>query len=134
MHRVIIEHLSGSLAGRVEVYPSARFEAIRLGRDPACEVRFDPLQDDRVSRNHASIEWTEVEGGFSATLTDLLSSNGTLLNGRRILAPAVLADGDRVQLGSGGPELVVRFELRPEVADSPITAAMPRVEMSVGPH
>jgi pSer/pThr/pTyr-binding forkhead associated (FHA) protein len=126
MDRVIIEHLSGSLAGRVEVYPCARFDAIRLGRDPACEVRFDPLRDDRVSRHHASIEWAEVEGGFAATLTDLPSSNGTLLNGRQVQAPAALADGDRIQLGSNGPELRIRFERRPALRDSPVTASMPR--------
>lgn len=128
MDRVIIEHLSGSRAGRVEVYPCARFDAIRLGRDPACEVQFDPLQDDRVSRHHASIEWAEVEGGFAATLTDLLSSNGTLLNGRRVQAPAALADGDRIQLGGGGPELRIRFERRPAVVDNPVTASIPRYE------
>jgi len=126
--RVIIEHLSGSLAGRVEVYPCARFDTIRLGRDPACEVRFDPLQDDRVSRHHASIEWADVEGGFAATLIDLLSSNGTLLNGRRVRGPTLLAHGDRVQLGSQGPELVIRFERRPAPTESPVTASMPRYE------
>lgn len=127
MDRVIIEHLSGSLQGRVEVYPCARFDAIRLGRDGACEVRFDPLRDDCVSRHHASIEWAEVEGGFAATLTDLLSSNGTLVNGRPIQAPTALADGDRIQLGRRGPELRIRFERRAALPDNPVTASMPAI-------
>lgn len=127
MDRVIIEHLSGSRTGAIEIYPCARYEAIRLGRDPACEVRFDPLQDDQVSRNHASIEWVEVEGGFSATLTDLLSSNGTLLNGRTVRAPTPILDGDQLQLGGGGPVLRVRFEAQPAIADNPVTATIPRL-------
>ncbi len=133
MDRVIIVHLSGSRSGAIEIYPCARYDMIRLGRDPACEVRFDPLLDDWVSRNHASIEWAEVEGGFSATLTDLLSSNGTLLNGRRIRGPSPIVSGDRIQLGRHGPELQIRFEAQAELPDNPVTATMPRLDSDF-PH
>lgn len=125
MDRVIIEHLSGSLAGSTEFYPCVRFDSLRLGRDPACEVYFDPLQDDRVSRHHASIEWAEVEGGFAASVTDLPSSNGTLLNGRRVRATTALVDGDQIQLGANGPELRIRFERRPTLCENPVTTSMP---------
>ncbi len=51
--------------------------AIVLGRDPDCDL---PLQDERASWQHASIE---IANGLPL-LTDLGSSNGTYLDGRRI--------------------------------------------------
>lgn len=53
------------------------------------------LTDPAVSRLHAQIR--EAHGHF--TLSDLDSSSGTLLNGRRIRVPQVLQNGDRITLG-----------------------------------
>jgi DNA-binding winged helix-turn-helix (wHTH) protein len=55
-----------------------------------------PLGEGRVSRRHARI--LVVEG--RATLEDLGSRHGTLLNGRRIDGPVALRSGDRIGVGS----------------------------------
>ena len=73
---------------------------IAIGRDPQNDVTLD---DRRVSRRHAEIRLRL--GRY--TLYDLQSTNGTLVNGRRI-AEVVLSDEDRITIG--GAELVVRLE------------------------
>jgi ABC transport system ATP-binding/permease protein len=74
----------------------------RLGRDPEMEVAIE-AQAAVVSRRHAEIQ--RRDGQF--VLVDLGSFNGTLLNEQRITTPTPLYDGDRIQLGMGGP--VLRF-------------------------
>jgi DNA-binding winged helix-turn-helix (wHTH) protein len=54
------------------------------------------IDDDTVSRRHARIR---VENE-RAVLEDLDSRNGTFVGEKRIAAPAVLRDGDRIRLGS----------------------------------
>jgi pSer/pThr/pTyr-binding forkhead associated (FHA) protein len=49
----------------------------------------------RVSREHTRIE----RQGRRVMLVDLGSTNGTFLNGERVLAPARLRDGDSVSIG-----------------------------------
>lgn len=65
--------------------------AVVLGRAPDCGLRFDR---DGVSRHHARFE-PLLEGW---RVTDLGSTNGTLLNGRRIGAEP-LRDGDELCCG-----------------------------------
>ena len=77
-------------------------DSMLLGRDPSSGVPMDAAAAV-VSRRHAEIQ--RHDGEF--TLVDLASFNGTLLNGGRIAAPAPLRDGDRIQLGVGGP--ILRF-------------------------
>jgi hypothetical protein len=62
-----------------------------LGRSSACQIVF---ADDTVSRRHAELRL--VEGRWM--LRDLGSSNGTWVNGRRVLEAEVTA-GDEVHLG-----------------------------------
>lgn len=54
------------------------------------------LADDRVSSSHARIDVY----GDSAVLTDVGSTNGTLVNDVMIQAPVVLRPGDTIQVGS----------------------------------
>ncbi len=54
------------------------------------------LGDDRVSSSHARID-VEMD---AATLTDVGSTNGTLVNDVLIQAPVVLRPGDTVQVGN----------------------------------
>ncbi|GAC1700707.1 MAG: DUF3662 and FHA domain-containing protein [Candidatus Limnocylindrales bacterium] len=75
-------------------------ETITIGRDPQNAVTID---DRRVSRRHAEIRLRL--GRY--TLYDLQSTNGTLVNGRRI-AEVVLSDEDRIMIGNA--ELIVRLE------------------------
>lgn len=54
------------------------------------------LSDDSASRRHAEIR---PDNG-SWLLVDLHSSNGTYLNGQRILGPTLLKHGDQIRVGS----------------------------------
>ena len=70
-----------------------------IGRDPGCGVWID---DTEVSRRHARI----LVDSRGAQLEDLGSKNGTHCNDHRVESPRLLADGDRITLGSA--TLVVR--------------------------
>jgi DNA-binding winged helix-turn-helix (wHTH) protein len=63
------------------------------GRDGDCAVMVDA---STVSRRHARI--VVVSG--RATVEDLESTNGTLVNGKRIAGPTQLGPGDELALGS----------------------------------
>lgn len=66
-----------------------------IGRD-SCQVTI-ALADRRLSRCHASVQYVEGQGFY---LTDLGSSNGSLVNGELIQRATLLKDGDRIRLGS----------------------------------
>src|SRR2546425_9726416 len=99
---VRLTHLSGSLQGTSSMSPKA---VIRIGRGAACDVRFDPQVDTRVSAYHAEIRFSD--GHY--VIVDVGSSNGTLLNGKMIKQHR-LRSGDKLRFGAqGGPE--VRFDI-----------------------
>ncbi len=54
------------------------------------------LSDDSASRRHAQIK--PLNGAW--ILTDLNSSNGTYLNGQRVVRPTALKHGDQIKVGS----------------------------------
>jgi serine/threonine protein kinase len=64
---------------------------ISLGRGPGNTF---PLESTQVSRQHAIIEFV----GDQALLTDLNSTNGTLVNQQRVTT-ALLREGDTIQMG-----------------------------------
>jgi pSer/pThr/pTyr-binding forkhead associated (FHA) protein len=66
---------------------------VRIGREPGLEL---VIADDFVSTNHARI--VPAPGG--PRLEDLDSTNGTLLNGRRVDAAVTLSAGDEVEVGT----------------------------------
>lgn len=66
---------------------------VSLGRSSACEIS---LNDTECSRRHALIN---PQAGGEFWIVDLGSTNGTHVNGRRLLRPTQLADGDRILLG-----------------------------------
>ncbi|MFF1451350.1 FHA domain-containing protein [Streptomyces sp. NPDC058274] len=65
---------------------------LRIGRDPASGLR---LNHETVSRVHAELR---RQGGLWV-LRDLGSTNGTTVNGRRVIGAAVVRDGDQVSFG-----------------------------------
>jgi class 3 adenylate cyclase len=67
--------------------------ALVVGRLPSCDL---PLTGAEVSRRHCSFEL--VQG--LVVLTDLGSTNGTFVDGRRILGPVTLRDGAEVRIGT----------------------------------
>lgn len=128
MDRIIVRFLSGGRQGHAEVYPVARFESLYLGRDPGCDVRVHAEQDAMVSRSHAVVEWIDDElHGRRYLLTDLLSSNGTYLNGLRVKGTVTLASGDHVRLGANGPEFVFELE-RAELEAHPVITQSVRID------
>ncbi|MFJ8942137.1 FHA domain-containing protein [Streptomyces sp. NPDC102395] len=66
--------------------------ALRIGRDPGNGLR---LHHDSVSRAHAELR---RQGGIWV-LRDLGSTNGTTVNGRRVIGAAVVREGDMVAFG-----------------------------------
>ena len=73
-----------------------------LGRSKDNNVVFT---SPKVSRRHALVH---AQGGSEFSLVDLGSSNGTHLNGRRVIQPVVLKPGDIIQIGE--QSLVFRLE------------------------
>ncbi|MER5992907.1 MULTISPECIES: DUF1707 and FHA domain-containing protein [Streptomyces] len=65
---------------------------LRIGRDPGCGLR---LTHETVSRVHAELRH---QGGMWV-LRDLGSTNGTTVNGRRVIGAAVVREGDQVGFG-----------------------------------
>ncbi len=63
-----------------------------IGRDKHCRIK---IEDPVISRQHAHIT---VSGG-RVLLTDLMSTNGTYVNDRRVTCDTVLHGGDRVRIG-----------------------------------
>ena len=111
--RVALRHLSASKANRVEEFPFKDFKELIIGRDPSCNVKFDPDQDDLISRRHAKI-LIEKEEPPEFSISDLGSRNGTFVNKQRIFGPVKLSPGDVVQLGAGGPEF--QFDVDPPIS------------------
>jgi diguanylate cyclase (GGDEF)-like protein len=77
-----------------------------LGRSPDNTLQ---ISDITVSRQHASIS---IDDAGVIRLHDQGSTNGTIVNGRRIHAfrPIDLADGDRIQLGTSLVLKLVRLD------------------------
>ena len=75
-----------------------------IGRSARCDV---VLEDDEVSRLHAQVVLT----AGVATIEDLHSANGTVLNQVEVAGPTVVRTGDL--LGIGGSVLTIRPPLGP---------------------
>jgi len=67
-------------------------EVTLFGRDVTSDI---VLGDTEVSRQHARI--THTAGGY--VVEDLGSTNGTFINGERLMAPRVLNPGDLIGFG-----------------------------------
>lgn len=65
---------------------------LRIGRDPASGLR---ISHETVSRVHAELR---QQGGLWV-LRDLGSTNGTTVNGRRVVGAAVVREGDQIGFG-----------------------------------
>jgi DNA-binding NtrC family response regulator len=83
--------LDGAHAGASFEIDGSRAGAFLVGQGETCDVRF---ADPRVSRRHAAFDLE----GRSLRLTDLGSTNGTLVNGAQIVE-ALLRGGEVVRIG-----------------------------------
>lgn len=88
------------------------------------------LAKGNVSKRHCRIEW--ADGRFIVTDED--STNGTYVNRRRITAPTIVREGDRIYVG----DFVLRVETTPSTDGSlevpPLTPVPVPVLAQVLPH
>ncbi|MFO0556649.1 MAG: FHA domain-containing protein [Polyangiales bacterium] len=98
----------GAHAGRQFTFNQER---VKLGRQPTCDVAFDPNVDLDASGNHCEIR--RENGQY--LIVDLQSRNGTFVNGTRISSQP-LRSGDLVECGRGGP----RFRVEIQGASAPV--------------
>lgn len=101
--------------GRELILPSGRY---RIGRDPSSDVRLD---DEKVSRNHASL-WVEEAG---VAVEDHASRNGVRVNDERVYRRTALRSGDIVEIGGERFELIEDDPAEREPLAVP-TQSMPR--------
>lgn len=109
---------SGPRTGEVITVENGPFT---LGRDPRCNLQFDPQQELMVSGRHARLTALPDDGW---ELVDT-SSNGTFVNGTRVQRTR-LRSGDIIELGPGGPHL--RFEAEALAASSAPDPVPSRIE------
>jgi serine phosphatase RsbU (regulator of sigma subunit) len=105
-----LAHSAGDDLRRVEIGPAG----LTIGRQPPCDLI---LALPEISRKHCRVE---VQDGV-AVLTDLGSTNGTFVDGARIVGTTRLGNGSRLMLGS----VPLRYERRDrrEVAEEAELAA-----------
>jgi pSer/pThr/pTyr-binding forkhead associated (FHA) protein len=80
-------------------YPLAGGRLNVIGREPTVDI---PIPSERISRRHCQLEATP-DGVY--VLTDLGSSNGTLVNQDKIQGRKVLLGGEYIQIG----DVLLRF-------------------------
>ncbi len=106
---------------------------VRLGRGSDNDIVFDPHEDRLVSTTHLELR---VGEGLSLVVEDLGSTNGTWLDGNRIEGTEVVAPGQRIELGQGGPRLLAWLgaptDAGPADADVPAGDGVEAVEAAVG--
>jgi len=109
---VILEAVSGPIAGRrIEVRSGT---ILRIGRTAKSDYALS--EDSYLSGQHFAIE----NDGNEARARDLGSSNGTFVNGERVVSENVLRQGD--SLTAGGSTFTIHIE-----ANAASTEPSPRV-------
>ncbi len=97
--------------------PGATFslegDQLVIGRDSASAIA---INDAEVSRKHARLTF---QGG-KYVIEDLGSTNGTFVNGQRLVSPVVLKSGDVISLGE---QIVLMYEvLTPDAGETVLSA------------
>jgi S1-C subfamily serine protease len=108
--RIVLRVLTGAKTGHVARYDGKRLSRLRIGRHPASDFQFDPTKDRDVSGRHAEI--VGASNGTRFTIRDVGSTNGTWVNGDRLEAEHVLADGDVIAFGAAGPRIEFHVDRR----------------------
>ncbi len=101
-------HIEGPLKGQIVELADT---VIKIGRHPSCQLKY-PADLAIISREHAVI----TREGNRFKITDH-SSNGTIVNGRRI-TEIFLKDGDVITVSEGGPKV----SFLTQITDKPLYA------------
>ena len=88
-----VAYLEAEIEGQRRRFPLTSEGVCRIGRSDRNDI---VLIDDLASRNHAMLQ-RSGEGLYY--ISDLGSSNGTLVNGARIPVPVILRHGSRITIG-----------------------------------
>ena len=102
---VMLEHTIGSRYHHVGELQKIVADQVEIGRDPACEVRFDE-NFETVSRRHATI----MREGNHWKFVPLSQTNSSFINGQIVHSEWYLQDGDEIQCAVNGPKLVFRTD------------------------
>jgi len=106
-----LEMLSGSTPGKI--FPIEKDE-IAVGREPTCDI---VINDTEVSRKHLRLFWSEP--GY--ILEDLGSTNGVLINNKKLISPQGLHGGEKITLGGN---VVLEYIVTPISLDETIVSQM----------
>jgi ABC-2 type transport system ATP-binding protein len=113
------------LAGQLQGNRIPAGAQLVVGRElGAADVILD--RDSGVSRRHAA--FSPAGGGL--TIQDMGSTNGTLVNGRRLTGTAALQTGDRVQIG----DTVIEVQLPGDRVVEPAAAPAGAPAQAAGEH
>lgn len=104
--RIILRHLRGGET-KIDEFPADTLVELIFGRDPSCQIHYSD-RDESVGRRHARLTVSQRDP-LQVTLADLASRNGTFVNGQRVRGDVHLKPGDKIQLGTGGPQF--QFDL-----------------------
>lgn len=105
MAEIKLQIIEGPNAGREMDVEGAAV----IGRDPGSAALV--VEDPEVSRRHASL----IPEGQSVNVEDLGSTNGTFVNGERLVGARVLVPGDRLRVGTTVLEVAVVTALHSRV-------------------
>ncbi|MBE9034115.1 PrsW family glutamic-type intramembrane protease [aff. Roholtiella sp. LEGE 12411] len=103
---------NGAASGSESRYSLPPSKEMVIGRDPSCQVVLDAMMHRMVSRRHAVVRplSSSPDSKFSWLVCDLNSANGTYLNGQRLYGCQELHSGDRISLGTDGPQFVFEYD------------------------
>jgi hypothetical protein len=94
-----------------------------IGRHSGCDLT---IADSRLSRDHVRIEWLRDK----FVISDAGSSNGTTLNGEKLVEPVGLKDKDALNLG-GGIDMIIEIEgAEPDKPAEPEPSVTPDADIS----
>lgn len=128
MTKLVISCIRGGRDGQRWEFDQDR---VTIGRKRQNDLQLDATNDRKASGNHAELR-REPHGFF---LVDLMSTNGTFVNERRVQGEVELSDGDQVEFGKDGPILHFRMIGAHEAAPEPKTvlADLPGVPVIQAP-
>jgi len=120
------------LVGQTGTLTGARWvlegEEVLIGRGADCDI---VVADRQVSRHHAKVR--RAMAGF--VVEDLGSKNGTHLNGRQLKGPAILQDGDVIQVALAAKLVYVGAEATQPLSFSEAAAlGLGRLRLDIQAH